>query len=138
VAKGFDDFGARMSKRAEKITRGIERRVRGAALVIDQVLVMSTPVDTGRARANWITSLGAPEFREVENPGSGQAHATALAQGKTVVARWRVGGGPIFISNSVPYITFLDDGSSAQAPEGMTAQAIAAGAAYLRREAEGR
>jgi hypothetical protein len=116
---------------AGAVTDNTYREIRQAALVCDQVLVTSTPVDTGRARANWIVSLGAPVFTVEASPGAGAATAKALAQGQSAIARWR-GVGPIFISNSVPYIEPLDHGHSKQAPAGMTTQAIQAASQHLR------
>lgn len=133
TSRSFREFDRRMQQIAQAVVRNTEREVRSAALVADQVVVMATPVDTGRARSNWVTSIGAPVFQNADPPGPGGAGPKAISQGQQVIAQWRVGAGPIFISNSVPYIEPLDRGHSKQAPEGMTAQAVEAASRYLRK-----
>ena len=132
--------GKQLAKRLEMIADGIgshvEVYVRKAAVAADTAAVMSTPVDTGRARSNWRVAIGAPILTETgfsgpskaKGGGKGRTEAfqSALNEGMAVAPTWRLGMGSIFISNSVPYIVRLDNGYSAQAPKGMTLKAIAA------------
>lgn len=116
---------------------GANRVKREVALIADRELVLETPVDTGRARSNWIVSLQAPILTEREPyaPGEGlgrgeRANAqAAIEQGArriTVAAP----GQTIFISNNVRYIGVLNDGRppgvqwSAQAPLGFIQSAV--------------
>ena len=96
--------------------------VKSAAIAADQAAVFATPVDTGRARANWLVAIGAPNIVATESTDA----TAALAQGRGMVQAYKLGQGGIFITNNVPYIGLLDAGSSAQAPAGMTAAAILA------------
>lgn len=109
---------------------GVERVVRKAGLVADQVVVLSTPVDTGRARNNWILSIGTPlrGDREPDKAGGG-----ALANARQAIATYRLDFGSIFITNNVPYIIPLENGSSRQAPSGMARQGVAAAAKVVRK-----
>jgi hypothetical protein len=126
-------FARRMYIRAEQVGDSAQRIVRKTALAIDQTVVLATPVDTGRARSNWMVSLGSPA-RSVIPPyapgsklGVGEtANAqAALAQGKETIDRRT--DQDIYISNNVHYIGKLNQGSSAQAPEMFVERAIAAG-----------
>lgn len=126
--------------RGDQIERGAEQLVRKAALAADQVGVLRTPVDTGRARANWFVSTGIPSSETVKGPDTGDktanaasATSSALAQGQGAVAGYRLRMGPIFITNNVPYIGFLDSGSSDQAPAGITPFMIQAAQRFVRR-----
>lgn len=86
---------------------------RKIALQVLSGVVLKTPVDTGRARGNWQTTINqAPDSELLSaNPiGDGVA---ALADLPPFVA--------IYISNNVPYINRLEDGYSRQAPAGMVA-----------------
>lgn len=77
-------------------------------------VVNRTPVDTGRARGAWQVTLATvpdKEFRS-RNP---IASGTARIEAKTATFS------SIFITNNVPYIIFLEGGSSKQAPRGMVA-----------------
>lgn len=81
-----------------------------------------TPVDTGWARANWVPRIGEP-FRGTagtrENVSqSEQGSGIAAVLGYTLVR------GRVYISNNVPYIGRLNDGSSQQAPAGFVEAAI--------------
>jgi len=91
--------------------------------------VLATPVDTGRARANWIVSVGRPRYQTT--PDVDPSGAQAIAQGVRAVQSFK--GGSIFITNSLPYIEFLEDGSSKQAPGGMTKFGVQAAEAVLSR-----
>lgn len=87
-----------------------------------------TPVDTGWARANWIPRIRDPVTAPVgARPPSGQTFVDTGAQeaGKAEVATgYRIDLGPIYVSNAVPYIGELNDGSSKQAPAGFVQAAI--------------
>jgi len=112
------------------LERFLDRIMKKIALDIVANLVRApseggTPVDTGWARANWIPNIGQP----VSSPeGTREAVSNAGQQAgiATVVTGYRVASGrPIFISNNVPYIVFLNEGSSRQAPAGFVQRAIA-------------
>ena len=86
-------------------------------------LVEATPVDTGWARANWIPSLGTPV---VTIAGSPKAVSKAESDaGLAVVLAFKLADGAIFVSNPVPYVRFLDAGSSTQAPAGFVRYSVA-------------
>lgn len=108
-------------RRAQTIIKRAREVTQGAALIADRTLVLATPVDTGRARANWNVGIGVLDTRERDPDPSGQA---AIERGKQVIASYTTG--TIVIANALPYIEALDQGHSAQAPNGMTAQAIIA------------
>lgn len=135
---GFAQFSRRMDFRSDEIGRGVNTLVRKIALVADQGLVFATPVDKGVARSNWRVSLGAAledtvdAFAPGENLGSGElANASgAIQQGLGVIAR-RLPGQPVFISNNIPYIESLDNGSSAQAPAGFVEGAVVRAASVV-------
>lgn len=117
ISQSFEQFSQRLAIRAEEVGDASSRVIRRAAVAADTALVMTTPVDTGRARGNWNVSIGningAVAAEDFPSPGE------VLATGRSVVERWKLGGGVIFIANSLPYIMVLENGSSAQAPSGM-------------------
>jgi hypothetical protein len=139
----FSDFGKRMRARGRRVTSNVDRLVRRTALAVDQTVVLATPVDTGRARSNWLVTLGTPshETREPYVPGEGGATAganvqAALDQGRQVIKGYSgdVDSG-ISIANNLPYIGRLNEGWSAQAPANFVEQAVLAGVAAIRAEA---
>lgn len=119
----LESFSRRITLRADELGQSVDRIVRTAALVVDQVVVLATPVDTGRARSNWLVSVGVPRGGVIEpySPGNQlglgeNANANgALQQARTAVLV-RPEGVPIYIVNNVEYLPQLNNGSSQQAP----------------------
>lgn len=89
------------------------------ALDIDQRLVLATPVKSGRARSNWLPSVARPRLDQVDP----RSDAEIVAEAQSVIA-----GAPefplIYLSNNLPYIQRLNDGSSKQAPAAFVETAI--------------
>lgn len=130
MARSLDIFSRRMNVLANRLVSGADRLTRKVALVADQVIVSETPVDTGRAKSNWIVNLDAPASDTIEAyaPGEqgtteGQNIQAALDQGSTVIANYRTGS-EIHITNNLSYIQPLNDGSSDQAPANFVETAI--------------
>jgi hypothetical protein len=132
-------FSRRMIIIADQIGVGARRAVRKAALAADQALVIETPVDTGRARSNWIVSLGSPATHTIPpySPGKGLGKdetgnlQAALAQGEMVIAQAQLGD-TIWLSNNLLYIDELDKGRSAQTPANFVDDAVKAAARAVR------
>lgn len=87
-----------------------------------------TPVDTGWARANWVPRIGAP-FEGTAGTRQ-QAETGALdtgtqARGEGEVLTFKLAGKRVHVSNNVPYIVNLNEGTSKQAPAGFVQIAIA-------------
>ena len=111
---------------------------KGLAEGIDRELIISTPVDIGTARSNWVISLGAEntDFILAYAPGShlGIAEKTnafaAIIQGRHEIAG-ALPGQTIFLCNNAPYIGILNDGHSKQAPPLFIESAITRGITTL-------
>ena len=129
------DFSKRIAVLAASLEEGVHRTVRKAALAADQAIVLATPVDTGRARANWVVSINAPAAGEQPTPASPAAGAAqALGQGQEEIGRYGTSSShsAIHITNNLPYIGRLNAGSSAQAPAGFVEEAVQAAVAAVR------
>jgi hypothetical protein len=109
------DFSKRMARLGTNVAKNADKVVRKVAMAIDQAVVMATPVDTGRARANWIAALnGAAEGTTDDKSKSG---GSAIAKAAGVIAGYdRDKDAEIHITNNLPYIGRLNEGSSYQAP----------------------
>jgi hypothetical protein len=117
-------FISSLNKAKVQMEGEVTKIIRKVALSVDQAVVLATPVDKGRARGNWIVSRGSPEKSEtgkLDKSGAG-----ALSQGRSVIGGAQFGE-IIWISNNVPYIGRLNEGSSKQAPSGFVEKAIQAG-----------
>jgi hypothetical protein len=129
-------LGRRLRRIADIVEDNSTDVVRGTALVADQVVVQGTPVLSGRARSGWDVAIGIePSSVPQSDPSSPEAGAAeALAKGRSVIERWKVGQPGIYISNGLPYIRRLEDGYSAQAPAGMVTDAAAAAREFANRQ----
>lgn len=113
-----------------QLERFTERVITKITLDVTANLTENTPVDTGWARANWVPQIGSPVVEDLSaiTPTSQAAAGAAGRQQAalaSVVAGYRIELGSVFISNNVPYISDLNDGTSQQQPAGFVQRAIA-------------
>lgn len=90
---------------------------RKITLDLDSAVVLSTPVDEGRARGNWFPSLNSPSS-QVDEKTFDKSGSKAISQASAVVASAKLGD-TVWLTNNLPYILPLENGHSKQAPEGM-------------------
>ncbi len=98
-----------------KTTEAHNKITRVATLELFSGVIKATPVDTGRARGNWQTAPGSPVAGETERLDKSGGEAIAEVEAKTPEGAGQV----TYLSNNLPYIMTLEEGSSTQAPEGM-------------------
>lgn len=98
-----------------------------------QALTSATPVDTGYARAGWTPSVGnaraeltapRPADERTARGVARKANPANRRTAQTIADTYRLDQGSVFITNGVPYIGFLNGGSSAQAPKQFVERAI--------------
>lgn len=107
-SKDIGRFAAKAVQAHGKITRA-------ATLELFSGVIKDTPVDTGRARGNWQTSVGSPATGELDRDDKSGAQALAEAQQKIPPGAGQV----TLLTNNLPYIEALERGSSKKSPEGM-------------------
>ena len=106
-------FARRIRRRARQVETGASQALRATALVINQTVILATPVKFGHARANWQIGIDIAVTEEIdENDLSGAATISRNAATIRVSKPKR----SIILSNNVPYIGRLNEGSSSQAP----------------------
>ena len=132
-------FRMRITEIADGVERNADQMMRKTVITVASAVALRTPVDTGRARANWRTNVGGPLTSQVSGFPKGKKGSTgAQAAGQAASdAAAKMGsyrnGSPVFISNNLPYIGRLNAGSSKQAPAGFVESAIAAGLNAIRK-----
>jgi hypothetical protein len=112
-------FEAAMTKTQKDLSNGVLTE-----------LVMHTPIDTGRAKSNWIVgvnSLGAGPI-PAHDPGVlgstfNENAQQAIADGAQEIARVTFRD-TVNVTNNLDYIRKLNDGSSQQAPAGFVEDAV--------------
>lgn len=127
-------FALDVSKWCGKSLDRIDIVSRKIALEMFRRAILRTPVDTGRARGNWQTTIGAPAIGTLkETDPSGRK---AIANATTVGLTWRARtGASILLTNNLPYIERLEHGYSKQAPAGMVAITVAEFGGVVQEEA---
>lgn len=127
VDASLREFNAKLSKWAKTVPEKLvvlgHRRLTLEALI--RVLRRS-PVDTGRFRGNWQTTVRAPAAGEIpvaQAVARGRQRSAVIEDGR----RATLALGPFestWLSNNVPYAVPLEDGHSKQAPAGMVALTV--------------
>ncbi len=97
----------------------VDKVVRKATFELFSSVVRKSPVDTGRFRANWNVSYGAPDANTTESTQA--ARALAAAQKALTLPT----GGKVYLTNGLPYAQRLEYGWSQQAPAGMIRLSVA-------------
>lgn len=121
------DFDAKVQNFTKKIVpeRLLTFYTRLSLEVLRNVVFL-TPVDTGRARGNWQLTVGSP----AEGQRDDFKNRDAVSEAAAVLGNLK-GLDVVWVSNNVPYIVYLERGSSQQAPAGMVAVTLATiGAAF--------
>ncbi|MEC7119306.1 MAG: HK97 gp10 family phage protein [Pseudomonadota bacterium] len=115
---------------AKEVTQEVGRIYRGFAITVLNNLILLSPVDTGRYRANHLLSFGAPDATVSEQ--TDRSGSVTLAAGVAAINGIPDGTFPvIYIQNNLPYALELELGSSRQAPNGVYALSFqSARAAY--------
>lgn len=97
----FDQLAAKANKRIEDV-------VRLSTIEVFKRVILRTPVDTGRARGNWVSSYQQPKttFSNQAKDLSGEFTIRGM---RGDVMAYPVGG-IMFLCNSLPYIMALEYG----------------------------
>ncbi|TSA15029.1 MAG: HK97 gp10 family phage protein [Comamonadaceae bacterium] len=106
-------FKAAFAKRIAAIQAKVNAVPGKVAFELLHSVVMKSPVDTGRFRANW--RVGADNVNVAIDA---LPNVNPLALGNAFLRKFRAGQ-TIYITNSLPYARKLEYGWSKQAPQGM-------------------
>ena len=122
MADNLKEFNADLSKFGEAVEKAPGVVVRKLALDILKRVRETTPVITGRAKANWFPTVGKPSS-EIDYEATNKAPLGSAGGGKTFPAQ--IPNFPVlWITNNLPYINELNDGSSTQAPKNFVELAV--------------
>lgn len=114
----------------------LERTRRGVVLKLFGSIVMDTPVDTGRLRGNWQTSVSAPKSGELEREDKTGSITVSEIQGN--MGDGSRGDISVFFTNNLPYAEVAEyggwdgptekvteEGYSRKSPAGMVRRNVA-------------
>jgi hypothetical protein len=106
-------FADDIKRFADKTSKAHDEITRGTTIALFNAVINDTPVDTGRARGNWQTTVGQPATNQIERDGASASIAEAVANTP------KGAGQETMLANNLPYIVDLENGTSKQAPQGM-------------------
>lgn len=132
MSSNIREFSMALAKDArEWPAEQVEKAHRAVALEGLKGVVQMTPVDTGRARANWQVTQDEPATGVVD--ATDKPGATTIGAGSAKVGEAKPFS-VTYITNNLPYIEKLEDGHSKQAPAGMLNVTYARLKAWLGRQ----
>lgn len=123
----FGQFSKLMRQRARNLPREVHKVVQNVAKAYLVSVADATPVDTGAAISNWQIGVNNSPDSVLPPHVPGKFRSTALEnlsatiQAGTSIVDSSKPGDVIHIVNNLHYIVDLNNGSSNQAPSGMTA-----------------
>ena len=99
--------------------KDIDQWFRTITLGLYRDVIIGTPVDTGRARANWQLAIGTAPASVLNKTDKGRPKSSSGASGSEVrkasqKMRVRKVGRSVFIANNLGYIGKLEEGHSKQ------------------------
>ncbi len=108
----LNDFVLDLSKFQELTAEELRRVQKKVAFDGLWKVTQKTPVDTGRARANWTLAAEEPDETILPEGHYAQPNAPGSLENLGLF-------GMVWLNNQLPYAPELEDGSSKQAPAGM-------------------
>lgn len=119
----MDETERAIAQAKKEVEEAVIKTVKSIALKANQIIILSTPVDTGRARANWIASVDKPNTKKLDDTDK-SGSVTIADNNKVIISAPEEMGLEIHISNNLDYIIPLNNGHSAQAPAGFVEKAV--------------
>ncbi|HEY0860671.1 MAG TPA: hypothetical protein VGE19_07160 [Pseudoxanthomonas sp.] len=118
-----ETFGLDIARFVEKAKAAPEQVVRKVGLDLASRVVLRSPVDTGRFRANWNVAFGRVDT--LTTPSTDKTGGKTLERVRVQINGWTPGQ-DIYLTNSLPYAIPLEYGwSKKQAPQGMVRITVA-------------
>ena len=105
-----NSFSLQVAEWAKTTNQKIDASVRSITLGLFSGIIKATPVDTGRLRGNWQTSVGSPAIGTVERldpTPQGSGGGAAIAE---VRANMGGAGKVTWLTNNLPYASVVEFG----------------------------
>ena len=108
-------FGLAMHQKASRVDKAVGDILKETVLTVVGSVAEDTPILSGQAQSNWLTSVSNPKRFWIANAwqNAGWYESLAMAQDATQNLR---STDVIHITNNLPYIVKLNQGYSRQAP----------------------
>jgi hypothetical protein len=122
MATNVNEFTQEVDEANPRVRRQLVKLQVDLTVRFVEIVAELTPFRTGHAQANWIASHSSPDTAEnFDEPSS----VDEISRRARRALRGTKFGETTYGQNNAPYISLLNDGSSAQAPAGFVETAIA-------------
>lgn len=104
----MSDIDRQVKKAKKLLDKQLGKTIRGTTLALLSAIVKDTPVDTGRLRGNWDTTLNQESsFRNeaIKDPSG----AVAISKSSTALSKYKPGD-EIYLTNNLEYAVVIEDG----------------------------
>jgi len=118
------DFAKSLDKLSDYVTGSVEQVIRKACIDLYRMIVERTPVDTGRAKANWQISTTDSDSALDEKNGFSFNEIKSIVEAEISDFKFELYDDQVIIYNNLEYIGGLENGTSAQAPYGMVSVSL--------------
>lgn len=116
----------------DNLSKFPEKVVRGTLIDLAQKVIVRSPVDTGRFRNNWNSSINTPNSATTTTADA--SGSKAKSQAVNTIKKMDMGS-TFYMTNNLPYAKRLEFGYSDQAPNGMVRITVAEFQNAINREA---
>jgi len=127
-------FATELKEITLKANAATDKTIRATTLALFREVIFRTPVDTGRLKGNWQTSVGTPANGVTDR--TDKTGALAFAEAAAQIGGM---GSVTYLANNLPYAHRIEyDGwSHTKAPEGMVRVSFARIDAIVRKAVAG-
>ena len=141
----FDDisnnsagFSKSLMAMMDYVDGSMEKIIRKACIDLYRRIVERTPVDTGRAKANWALSTSPDANPDIQDPdGFSYNEIKSINDNEVSGFTFDLHDDVVWITNNLEYIEQLENETSVQAPAGMVAVSLAEFEAHFNNELQG-
>lgn len=121
----MSDFTIDITRFVKQAELDVSQAIRKTVQDVSKAVILNTPVDTGRARGNWVVGVGDINSEQTGKLDKQGTQTVGNVANDIAKIDWAVAD-KVYITNTLPYILRLEYGSSKQAPNGMVRSTLAA------------
>lgn len=115
-------LGQDLNRFTVKVTEASEEKIRGNLLSFTKLVIEQTPVDTGRLRGNWQSSINQAKLSQITRQQKGLSGA-AVNEAQKTLSQFELGD-IFFFTNNLPYARVVEFGLYPNPPKKGTGKTV--------------
>ena len=101
-------LGQDLGRFTVKVTEASEEKIRGSLLDFTKNVIIQTPVESGRLRGNWQSSINQAKLAQLDTKQQG-GNGEATNEAQKTIAQFELGD-IFFFTNNLPYARVVEFG----------------------------